>query len=122
MTAFGTPSEHWDVLEASLSGIRRLASTPAALHGLPVLTYCRAELLRAARCTLRQLLHHEVQAEAAGLLARRELLEGGEELADDVLSRDADEGVVEPPVVVRIRRDVCPLERIGSQVEQLREP
>src|SRR6185436_15388662 len=75
-----------------------------------------------ACCTLRQLFHYQVQAEAARLLARRELLERGEELADDVLRGDADEGVIEPPIVVRVRRDISPFERISPQIKELRKP
>jgi len=45
----------------------------------------QAALPAAASCTLGQLFHYEVQAEAARLLAGRELLERREELADDVL-------------------------------------
>src|SRR5215831_5921279 len=89
---------------------------------------CRSEpmiergLPAAAYCTLRQLFHYAVQAEAAGLLTGRKLLERREELADDVLGGDADEGVVEPPVVVRVRRNVRPFVWVGPQIEELREP
>src|SRR5262245_19919130 len=76
----------------------------------------------AASCTLCQLRHHPVQAEAASPLARRELLERGEEVAYDVLRRHTDVGMVHPPVVVRVRRDVRPFVRIGPHVEELRKP
>src|SRR5215471_15510110 len=104
-----------------------LTSPLASMPGNP-LQGCRSKrpsneaLPAAAYRTLRQLFHHSVQAEAAGLLTWRELLERLEELADDVLGGNTDEGVVEPPVVVGVRRDVRPFVRVGAQIEELRKP
>jgi len=39
-----------------------------------------------------------------------------------MLRRDTNVGMVEPPVVVRVRRDVRPFVRISSQIEELRKP
>ena len=65
--------------------------------------------------------HRLVDGEAGRLLARREVLERRQERPHDRLRREDDVVMVEEPVVVRVRRDVGPLERVGSQVEQLRE-
>src|SRR6476659_3988833 len=64
--------------------------------------------------------HRLVDREARRLLPRRELLERLEELGDDVRRREGDVVVVEEPVVIRVRRHVGALERIGAQVEELR--
>src|SRR5262245_38676987 len=53
-----------------------------------------------------QFFQNLVHAEAAGFLARREFFERGQELTDDGLRRHTDVGVVEPPVVIRVGRDV----------------
>src|SRR6185436_17368817 len=96
---------------------------PAARCELPVRTIDRNQgLPAAARCTLRQLFHDDVQAEATRLLAGRKLLERGEELANDVLGGDTDEGVVEPPIVVRVRRHVRPFEWVGQEIEKFWKP
>src|SRR5581483_5087867 len=60
--------------------------------------------------------------EAAGLLARREFLECGEELSDNFLRRNEEVRMVEEPVVVGVRRDVRPLVWIGPQIVELRNP
>jgi len=75
---------------------------PAARCGLPVpngfLIRACGTLAAAACCTLCQLLHHQLQAEAASLLARREFLESSEELADDMLRRHTDARFLCSPV------------------------
>src|SRR5262245_56953586 len=78
-------------------------------------------LLTAARRALLQSIQHLVNAEAAGPLAGWELLERLEELPDDLLRGDADEGVVEPPVVVRVRRNVGSLIWVHPQIVELRK-
>src|SRR5262245_45302032 len=71
---------------------------------------------------LPQLFQDLIHAEASGSLARREFFERGEELPDDALRRHTDIGMVHPPVVIRVRRDVCPFIRIRPQIEELRKP
>src|SRR5215467_11382594 len=78
--------------------------------------------LLAARCAFLQLCQNLVYAKAAGFLARREFLKRFEELSDDGLRRYTNIGMVEPPVVIGVRRDVRLLIRIGPQVEELRKP
>jgi len=51
-----------------------------------------------ARCALLHLVQSIAQAEAAGLLARREFLEPADELADDGLCRHEEKRMVEQPV------------------------
>ena len=62
-----------------------------------------------------------VEAEAAGLLARREFLERGEKLTHVLLRRHEHEGVVHAPPSVVDAFVVGALERIGAQVEELRK-
>jgi hypothetical protein len=62
-------------------------------------------LLAGSRAAL-QLFHNLVYAEASGFLARREFPERLKRLANDLLRGHTDEGMVEPPVVIRVRRDV----------------
>src|SRR5262245_63880786 len=80
-----------------------------------------AALLAASRA-FPQLCQNLVHAEAACFLARREFLKRFEELSDDGLRRHTNIGMVEPPVVIGVRRDVRLLIRIGPQVEELRKP
>ena len=68
---------------------------------------------RSAACSDVQ---HLVEAEAADLLARRELLERGEELPDVLLRRHEQEEAVDPPLPV-LPAVLGVLERIGAQVE-----
>src|SRR5262245_24556074 len=75
----------------------------------------------AAARSLLKLFHHLVNAKSSSFLTRREFLERLEELADDLLRGHTDKGVVEPPVVVRVRRDVGPLVGIRSQIEEFRK-
>src|SRR5262249_24160076 len=63
-----------------------------------------------------------IQVEAGRLLPLRVLLERRQELAHVVLGRHEQEGVVHHPVVVRVRRDVRALVRIGPEIEELRHP
>ena len=66
--------------------------------------------------------HHLVEAEAGRLLSLREFDQRLQHLGDVGPRRDQQEGVVEKPVVVGVRRDVGPLMRVGPQVEDLRNP
>jgi hypothetical protein len=68
---------------------------------------------------LLQQLHSFVDADAAGLLARREFLECGEELANDRLRRHTYEHMVDHPVVICIRGDVGPFVGVHAQIEDL---
>src|SRR5262249_7712701 len=68
-----------------------------------------------------QSLQRIVNRKAAGLLARWELPKGGEELRDVLLRRHHDESVVHPPPSVIDAFVVGAFERIGAQVEELRE-
>jgi hypothetical protein len=74
---------------------------------------------RRAACTC-QFLHDLIQAEARGLLARRELLEGGQEVADVGLGRHQQVGPVEQPVVVGVGGDLSALVGVAAQVEDER--
>jgi len=58
------------------------------------------------RRALPQFVQNLVNAEAARLLARREVLGRGKELANDCLRRDEYKCIVEQPVVISVRRDV----------------
>src|SRR5262244_2218102 len=80
-----------------------------------------AVLLAASRA-FPQLCQNLVHAEAACFLARREFLKRFEEFSDDGLRRHTNIGMVEPPVIIGVRRDVRLLIRIGPQVEELRKP
>src|SRR5438094_8957449 len=64
-----------------------------------------------------QSFQHLIEAEAAWLLARREFLEGSEELPDVLLRRHKQEGMVNPPASIVYAFVVSGLERIGAQVE-----
>ena len=68
-----------------------------------------------------QRLQNGIQRESADLLARREFLERGEELPDVLLRRHEQEDVIDPPAVPVHAFVVADLERIGAQVEELRE-
>ena len=78
-------------------------------------------MLSAGRERRLELLDHLVDREARRLLPRRELLERLEELRRDRVAASDDVGVVEDPVVVRVRGHVGALERVGAQVEELRD-
>jgi hypothetical protein len=60
---------------------------------------------------------HLVAAETRRLLARREVLERGEEFTNDGLRRHQQVDVPEPPVVERVRRDLRAFVRIHAQVK-----
>ena len=64
---------------------------------------------------------HLVEREAADLLARREFLERRQELPDVLLRRHEQEDVLDPPLLVAHAIVVGRLERIGAQVEDLRQ-
>src|SRR5215813_620668 len=66
-----------------------------------------------------QLPHHLIQIEARGLLPDREFLEARQPLCDHGLRRHNDKATLRQPFVV-FDRLVAPLERIGAQVERLR--
>src|SRR5262245_19941710 len=68
-----------------------------------------------------QLLQRRVDREAARLLAGRKLLEGRQELADVLLRRHHQEQVLDAPAHVIHAFVVGGLERIGAQVEELRQ-
>jgi hypothetical protein len=63
-----------------------------------------------------------IDAEAAGLLARRELLEGAQESANELLRGNKNERVLDTPAPVVHAFMVRRLEGIGSNVEQLWQP
>src|SRR5258705_9172659 len=68
------------------------------------------------------LLHELVDAEARWPLARRILLEGGQEWRHDGLRRDEwTRSVRYEPVIVGIRRDIGAFVGIGPQVEEFRD-
>src|SRR5215467_4897568 len=71
---------------------------------------------------LLHLLQDFVQVEGGRLLALRVLPERRQELADERLSRHEHECVIEDPIVVGIRGDVCPLVGIRPEVIELRKP
>ena len=66
-------------------------------------------------------LQHPIDAEAARLLAGRELLEGGKELSDVLLRRHEQEGALYAPTLVIHALVVGGLEGVRAQVEELRE-
>src|SRR5690349_11107866 len=68
-----------------------------------------------------KLLHGLFNREAAGLLARRELLEAYEMLRHQRLRRDEHEGMLDKPSHIVARLMLGPLERVGAQVEQRRQ-
>src|SRR6185369_8806390 len=71
---------------------------------------------------LPRLIERLVDAEARRLLARRELLEGLEEHADQSLGRHEEEHAVGSPLLVEHGRVFAgPLERVTPQVEERRE-
>src|SRR5258705_12609668 len=73
-----------------------------------------------AHAALLQRLHHLVERETANFLARRKFLESGKETPNVLLRRHEQEGAVGSPVGI-VHADVIPLlERIGTQVEDLR--
>ena len=67
-------------------------------------------------------LQRLIDAEAAGLLAGREFLEGAKEFANVLLRRDQDKQVLNTPALVVHAFMVRGLEGIASKVEQLRQP
>src|SRR5215475_11227631 len=67
-------------------------------------------------------LQRSIDAEAAGLLAGRELLEGAKEFANVFLRRDHHKQVLHTPALVVHAFMVGGLEGIAAQVEQLRQP
>src|SRR5262245_66576576 len=79
-----------------------------------------AHLLRGSG-RLAELLHHLVEAEARGLLARRELLEAREPARDIGLRRNEQVGALEPPHRVADRLVARALEGIRAQVEERRQ-
>src|SRR5262245_61846069 len=68
---------------------------------------------------LLQLLHHLIDRERGGSLARREILEACQELARRRLRTVGDVGVVHHPVPVGIGGDVGAFEGICPEVEEL---
>src|SRR5262245_64329622 len=71
---------------------------------------------------LLHLLQDFVQVEGGRLLPLRVLSERRQELADESLSWYEHERVIEDPIVVGVRGDVCPLVGIRPEVIELREP
>src|SRR5215475_10399341 len=67
-------------------------------------------------------LQCSIDAEAAGLLAGWELLEGAKELAYVLLRRDHHKQVLHPPALIVHAFMVGGLEGNAAQVEQLRQP
>jgi hypothetical protein len=63
------------------------------------------------------LFHDLVNREARRLLARRELFEGCQEIANIRLSRHQQEGTFKPPVPIGVRSDARPLIGVRAQVE-----
>ena len=123
------------VSEDSIEQIRnKLAgSAPGSSFKMSVLRAGRIlELTGAASKTAREdlpsplrtapeCLHHPIEAEAAGPLARRELLEGGQELPDVLLRRHEHEGALDAPASIVHAVMVRTLEGVRAQVEELRE-
>src|SRR5215218_5214824 len=70
----------------------------------------------------RQLVEHALQVERARLLARRELGQGLDVAGDEDLGRHQQEDAVDAPAAVAHAFLVGALERIGPEVEQLRDP
>ena len=68
-----------------------------------------------------QSLQRVVERKTAGFLARREFLKRGQELPNILLGWHHDEGVIDPPPAVIYALVVSGLERIGTQIEKLRE-
>src|SRR5690348_2281868 len=83
----------------------------------------RTSLAAVVRQTVKAALHlldDLVDREARRPLARRIVLEGGQELGDQRLHREHDRpGVPHHPVVIAVRGDVGPLIGIGPKVEYL---
>src|SRR5262249_58048276 len=76
----------------------------------------------AASGGLGELLHHLIEAEARGLLPRREILEAREPPRDIGLRRDEQVDALDPPGRVADRLVVGALERIRTQVVEGRQP
>src|SRR5208337_3130208 len=66
---------------------------------------------------LLELVQHVFEVEAGRLLPLGVILEGGQKPADVLLRRNEQKGMVERPVVVGVRRDVGPLVRVDTEVE-----
>src|SRR5215468_6236820 len=65
-------------------------------------------LRQSAAMRARHLLQNLVDAEARGLLPRRKVLEGLDELLHERLRRDDEERPLQRPVEISVRRDVGP--------------
>src|SRR6516164_1861234 len=76
--------------------------------------------LNAACDTLLQFLQYLINGEARCLLARGEILERRQEPAHDMLRRHKKENMVEHPIPVGVRGDVCKFERVCAQIGDLR--
>jgi hypothetical protein len=72
--------------------------------------------------TIFQLLHYFVHIEAGRFLSLRIVLERHQELSDIFLRRHELEGVIKKPVVVSVRGNVRALVRVGSEIEDFRNP
>jgi hypothetical protein len=92
---------------------------------------CLGELARGATpyplpapalSALLERLQRLIDAEAAGLLAGWEFLEGAKEFANELLRRDHNKQVFNTPALVVHSFMVRGLEGIASQIEQLRQP
>ena len=62
------------------------------------------------------LAHHRIEVERRGLLPRRKLLELLDLISHDLLHQIHLRHVIDHPVVVRVRIEVRPLERIAAEV------
>src|SRR5262245_27465530 len=80
-----------------------------------------APVLRTLRSPL-QALERAVDRERSRFLAGRELLECAEELPDVLLSRHHHEQMLDAPSFVVHPFLIRGLERIGAQIEELRQP
>src|SRR5215216_7533635 len=103
--------------------VTRSTNSMIAARAMPSVHKSRAAMslpsLAALGERVLELGDHLVDREAGRLLARREVLEGGQELSHHRGRRQRDVVVVQEPVIVSVRGDVCPLEGVGAQVEQL---
>src|SRR5512147_350953 len=78
-----------------------------------------ASVVTRRRC--RERLHRLVDAEAAGFLARREFLEGREELSDVLLRGHEQKQTIYPPMRVVHADQVAFFERVRAEIEDLRD-
>src|ERR1700754_4639695 len=77
------------------------------------------------RCTAQGAFHHLdciIDGESVWLLNDREVFEGLCKLLGDRHRAIEDVGVIEEPLVVRVRSDIGELIRVGAQVKELRQP